>query len=97
MEALLQDFEVHGAHEWQVEEDFYWELPCNQRYNPYEQPNQFTMGQLSEDVKEVQMIASGERAPVPLGLTWLSKILQLAGVKGPYQLRKRASKAPSDT
>ncbi len=90
LKILLDDFDVHGAANWEFDEEFYWDVPYDQRYNSYDQPKKLTMGQLSEDVDQLRMIAKGENAPVPLGLVWLSNVLRLAGEKGPYELSGKA-------
>jgi hypothetical protein len=86
LELLLEDFEVHGATEWEFDEEYYWDVPSDQRYDNYNQPTQLTTGQLTEDMERVRLIARRENAPVPLGLVWLSNVLRLAGEKGPYDI-----------
>lgn len=83
LQLLLDEFESHGASEWEIDEDFYWNVPPDARYDPYNKPLELTLGQLSEDVREVRSIARGDKPSVPLGLVWLSTILRLAGEKGP--------------
>lgn len=86
LQLLLAEFESHGASEWEINEDFYWDVPPDARYDSYEKPAELTLGQLSEDVREVRSIAGGDKPSVPLGLVWLSTILRFAGEKGPSGL-----------
>jgi hypothetical protein len=67
-DELRQSFEVFMRHlddtgktEISIEEDYYWNVPQDRRYNPLQEPKEFTMGQLTDDWKEVRQISSGER------------------------------------
>lgn len=86
LQSLLEDFEVHGASEWEIDKDFYWDIDQENRYDSYEKPTAITLGQLSDDVGEVLAIARGEKPPTPMGLVWISNILRLAGEMGPHAM-----------
>jgi len=62
-------------------EDFYWEIPENDLYNPMEEPSTFTLGQLSDDWEELQRLKEGEVIPVSHDLKRLSAILQIISKK----------------
>ena len=79
--ALLQHVEQSGQKEFEIAEDFYWDIPAEKRYAPYEEPKELTMGQLSDDWSEVTQMVSGNREPVAYGLVWLAAVLRRVGEK----------------
>jgi hypothetical protein len=80
-EKLAQHAQDCGVDEVEIDEDFYWSIPPERRYLPYEEPGEPTMGQLSDDLTELRAIASGEKEPVNYGFVWLSAILRRIGEK----------------
>lgn len=76
---LLQHIEASGQTEFEIAEDFYWDIPSEQKYKPYEKPTELTMGQLSDDWIEVTRMTGGTRVPVAYGLVWLSAVLRRVG------------------
>jgi hypothetical protein len=75
-EILLNHLSENGTDEIELTKDFYWSIPPEQRYNPYVQPAQLTLGQLSEDWKEILRVANAEEEPTEYHLEWLSAILR---------------------
>ena len=63
----------------ELEADYYWSIPREQRNDPTTEPTQFTIGQLSDDVMELRRIRDGEAAPVGYALVWLSAVLRELG------------------
>jgi hypothetical protein len=57
----------------------YWSIPREQRVNRYEDPNDLTIGQTSEDWERLRRIATGESDAIGYGLTWLASILREIG------------------
>lgn len=95
LELTLKEFELHGAKTWEVNEEFYWDVPTASRYDSYDSPEKLTMGQLSEDIRRVQEIAAGSADPAPSCLVWIATILRLAGERGPYSLCSSKAEEPS--
>jgi hypothetical protein len=62
-----------------VDKDYYWCISADQRYDPYKQPVEFSLGQLSDDWSELQKIVEGQSAPVGYALVWLSSIIHAIG------------------
>ena len=93
VDLLLSEFDANGASEWEIDQDFYWDVPSDVRYDLYEPPEQLGMGQLTDDIGRVRAIAAGTDDPVPPGLVWVANILRLAGEKGLVAMRR---KQPSD-
>ncbi|WP_141330013.1 hypothetical protein ACJ2CR_22935 [Myxococcus faecalis] len=78
---LFDHLEQRGHLEVEFPEDFYWNIPEERLYSVYEEPADFTMGQLSDDWTELQQMGSGQKAPVSYGLVWLSSLLRRIGSK----------------
>lgn len=78
---LFDHLERSGHAELDVDSDFYWSIPDEKLYTVYEEPSGFTVGQLSDDWKELQQIASGQRPPITYALVWLSSVLRFVGTK----------------
>jgi hypothetical protein len=70
--------EVEGA-EIAFDKDHYWNIPPEQRFNPYSQPSEFTMGQLSECIDQLARIAEDPEAAVSYGLVWLGDVVKAIG------------------
>jgi hypothetical protein len=63
----------------EVPDVHYWSIPAALRQDPYREPTEFTIGQTSEDVRELQRIAEGVAAPFSVGLVWLAAVLREIG------------------
>ena len=63
----------------EVDKDFYWDISSQERYNPYQDPKDLSLGQLSSDWEEIQKIALGEKEPTGYALLWLSSLLRFLG------------------
>mgnify|MGYP001186336132 CR=1 FL=1 len=59
--------------------DYYWDIPKQFRYNPYQQPEELNLGQISDDWIELNNILNGEREPTRYALVWLASILRAVG------------------
>lgn len=46
---IIDKLKKDGIHKISLDDDFYWNIPSDLLYDPYNKPNQFDMGQLSED------------------------------------------------
>jgi hypothetical protein len=63
-------------------EDYYWDVPAEIRYNPYQQPTEHTIGQLSDDLAELRRMTEGSRPVIAYGLVWLAALLRRVGEVG---------------
>ncbi len=61
----------------EIQEDFYWDISQKEIYNPYEDPKNLTLGQLSDDWQELKRILNGTHIPVGYDLKRLSNILRV--------------------
>lgn len=62
-----------------IDHDYYWAISQADRYEPYKEPQEFTMGQISDDLRELDRIRSGESEPIGYALVWLSSVLRAVG------------------
>ncbi len=79
--ALLRHLDETGQSEFEINEDYYWFVPEQSVYQPYQEPKDLTLGQLSHDWNEVQALASGQREPLGHVLVWLASLLRRVGEK----------------
>ena len=76
---LLDHLEkIHGE-SVNLNVDYYWNIPKEERYNPHEEPRNLNLGQLSEDLSFLKGFLTNEHEPITYGLVWLSTILTAAG------------------
>jgi hypothetical protein len=80
-QAIFQYLKDQKVESIEVNEDFYWNISKEERYNPYADPKDLDLGQLSDDWAEVAKIASGDNEPVGYALVWLSSIYKILGEK----------------
>lgn len=76
---LLDHVESLGVKEVDLPEDYYWTLPADQLYNPALTAPNPSLGQLTDDWNELQLIKRGERPPVAIALSWLAAIMRAVG------------------
>ncbi len=82
LDRVLREFEESGSSEWEIEKDYYWEVDSSCRYDSYGKPEEFTIGQLSDDIQVIQGVASGRDDPVAPILLSVASLLRLAGELG---------------
>lgn len=78
-DELLSRIEQRGIKAVELNYDYYWSIPAKLRYDTYDEPSEFNMGQLSEDLAFVNEMLSGVRPPVSYGLVWISSLLRYIG------------------
>ena len=66
-----------------LEEDFYWVINKDQRYDPYMEPTEINLSQLTDNLEELERIASGDKDPTVYALVWLAAIYRYIGEKNP--------------
>jgi hypothetical protein len=50
LDRILEYLEENGVTELSLDQDCYWHIPKEQRYNPGDAPDRLTLGQLSDDL-----------------------------------------------
>ena len=78
--ALLFDHlqEVIGE-EIEIDHDYYWNIPKGNKYDSYDEPVSFTIGQLTEDWDFLLKILEDSEMVASFGFVWLSAILRAIG------------------
>ena len=76
---LLTHIASKGITTIEFDKDFYWVIPSEQLYNPYQEPTEHVLGQLDDDWKELQKIATDPDSIINYHLVWLSAILRAIG------------------
>lgn len=78
---LLSNFKTNIGEVIEIENDFYWDIPSKDLYNPYEEPKQFTLGQLSDDINEVQRLANEPSSVISYDLKRISNIIKAMSIE----------------
>lgn len=80
-ERLFRHLEENGISSVEINADYYWNIPIDQVYDPYKEPDQLDMGQLSDDWGDLEKVLSNEMEPISYNLVDLSAILRAIGEK----------------
>lgn len=59
---LFSKLRESRGNEIELNNDFYWDISIEELYNPYEEPKNITLGQLSEDLDEIQRLNKSDDA-----------------------------------
>lgn len=59
--------------------DMFWAIPAEQRNNVYAEPTDFTVGQLTESLQNLEPIVEGSSPASSYALVWLADLLRAAG------------------
>jgi len=78
-EKLIKHLEKIGVNTVSIPVDYYWNIPNDVVYDPYNEPTKFDMGQLSDDWRELQKLLDDDREPVGYHLVWLAAVLKAIG------------------
>ncbi|SRR5260221_14206217 len=77
--AMLLDVVESDRATVEIEDDYYWDVPKDDRYKVYVSPADLTLGQLTDDWNELRRIGRGEVDALPYALVWASSILRRIG------------------
>jgi hypothetical protein len=78
-EKLLAYLEEQGVESFDISVDYYWNIPKEQVYNPYQQPSELDLGQLTDDWYELKKMLDSESRPIAYYFVWLGAILRAIG------------------
>lgn len=82
LSVLLHDLREAKGEVIEVEPiDYYWSIPREELYDPYQEPTDLTLGQLTDDLEEMKKLAEGTSEPASLDLVKMSAILAMLGHK----------------
>jgi len=79
---LLTDLKEKFGNEIAIENDYYWEISAGELYNAYNEPENFTIGQLSDDMQELRRLQNSENI-IAYDLNRISRILKAISVENP--------------
>lgn len=82
-ELVLADLRTQGIETVNVPVDYYWHVPKEEAYDPYKQPSNLDLGQLSDDWAELRRVLRQERPPLAYHLVWLAAVLRGVGESVP--------------
>lgn len=71
---------VSKGSEIEISNDYYWDISQDELYSPYAEPKNITLGQLSDDLEEVQRLAKSDDA-IMYDLKRLSNILKVLSIE----------------
>ena len=80
-EQLFAHLEAGGVEEIELPCDYYWNVPDEALCKVYEHPKELSIGQLSEDLRQLSRIQNGEASPVGYALVWLAAVLKCVGAQ----------------
>lgn len=77
---LLSKLKESKGNEIEISNDYYWDISQDELYSPYEEPKNVTLGQLSDDLEEVQRLIKSDDA-IMYDLNRLSNILKVLSIE----------------
>lgn len=80
-EKLLSHLENNGYDQVELEVDFYWNIPEEEKYKMENSPKDLDIGQLDEDWDFLQELLKQDHEPIGYEFVWLGKILEAIGEK----------------
>lgn len=78
-EIALKELERVSGSKARLERDFFWVIPSEERFNPYERPMNATVGQLSELIDHVAALDSDPERVSRQHLVWIGELLMAIG------------------
>lgn len=79
---LLLDLKRKQGNEIELTSDFYWDIASDEIYNPYEEPKNISLGQLTDDWETMKSSAQTERL-IAYDLQRVSNILKALSIENP--------------
>ncbi|GLY33851.1 hypothetical protein [Kineosporia sp. NBRC 101731] len=62
-----------------LDPDFFWAISPEQVYDVFNEPSEFTVGQLTECLKHLEEIVEDPSRSLSYGLVWLADVIRAAG------------------
>ncbi|TDQ81704.1 hypothetical protein [Sphingobacterium yanglingense] len=79
---LLSKLKENKGDEIQITNDYYWDISDEEVYNPYEEPRSITLGQLSDDLREIERLINSDDA-IMYDLRRIAIILKAISAQNP--------------
>lgn len=78
-ELLIRHVEQTSNADLAIANDYFWSIPEPARYDVYNEPTEFTIGQVSESWNNLQGMLDDESKALGYGLVWLADVLRAIG------------------
>ncbi|WP_347486315.1 hypothetical protein ABFV80_001462 [Vandammella animalimorsus] len=78
---IFDSFESIGCFEFSLEEDFYWDVHENERYDFTKSPDGYSVGQLFDDIYFLRKILEDEEMACPIMFLHLFPILRYMALR----------------
>jgi len=78
---LFSKLREQKGNEIELENDFYWDISSDELYKPYDDPKDIFLGQLSDDLKEVQRLSQSSDEAIPYDLKRIAEIIKALSIE----------------
>ncbi len=78
---LFSKLREQNGDEVELENDFYWDISSDELYKPYDDPKDISLGQLSDDLKEVQRLSQSSDEAIPYDLKRIAEIIKALSIE----------------
>jgi hypothetical protein len=79
LQTITSYLRSRGLEAVEISDDYYWDIPDDQLYDPLTKPTELDLGQLTEDWEKLSHILEGKSPTIGYALVWLSSILRAIG------------------
>ncbi len=76
---LLDHLQAIEGPEARLDRDYFWAISPEQSYNVYNDPHDFTVGQLSECLSNLEAIVTDRSRATSFALVWLGELVKAIG------------------
>ena len=76
--SLFSELKEKNGNQIEIESDYYWDISNEEMYNPYEEPANMSLGQLSDDLAEIMRLQKDDSA-IPYDFHRVANILKILG------------------
>ncbi|NUL06100.1 hypothetical protein HRW07_23300 [Streptomyces lunaelactis] len=78
-EVSLHHVEASAGSTVPLKHDYFWSVPGDELYDPYNRPGELTMGQLSESWQHLEDLLADQDRALGYHLVWLADVLRAIG------------------
>lgn len=72
---LLEKLQQSKGNEIELNSDYYWDIAIDEIYNPYNEPTTITLGQISDDLTEINRLLHSDDDIIPYDLKRLASVI----------------------
>ena len=80
---LISNLKESKGTEIEINNDYYWDISSDQLYNPYDNPTNMSLGQLSDDLNEISRLFKSKEEAIPYDLKRIAEILKTLSIENP--------------